>query len=146
WLLTYPDEDTLARYPVVRRLAADLPDPARGALLRTIDLLDERDAVSVQEEYVDTFDTRRRGCLHLTYFSHGDTRRRGMALRLIRQYFRRAGLGIGNEELPDHLPVVLAFGVAHDPERGAKILRSTRPGVELLRLHLADIASPWHGA
>ena len=42
--------------------------------------------------------------------------------------------------------MVLEFGAAHDPERGAKILRSNRPGVELLRLHLADIASPWHGA
>ena len=146
WLLTYPDEDTLARWSTVRRLVADLPDPARGALLRTIDLLDGRDAVSVQEEYVDTFDTRRRGCLHLTYFSHGDTRSRGMALLRIKQDFRTAGLEIGSEELPDHLPVVLEFGAAHDPERGAKILRSNRPGVELLRLHLADIASPWHGA
>src|SRR5699024_2998987 len=79
-LLTYRYDDTIARWSTVRRLVAALPDPARGAMLRTIDLLDGRDAVSVQEEYVDTFDTRRRGCLHLTYFSHGDTRRRGMAL------------------------------------------------------------------
>ena len=146
WLLTYPDPDTLARFPLVRRLAAEAPEPARGALLRTLDLLDERDPVSVQEEYVDTFDTRRRGCLHLTYFSHGDTRRRGMALLRIKQDFRAAGLEIGDQELPDHLPVVLEFAAAHDAERGAKILRANRPGVELLRLHLADISSPWHGA
>lgn len=145
WLLTYPDEEALVRYPQVRQLAAELPEPVRGGLLRTIDLLSERDAVSVQEEYVDTFDTRRRGCLHLTYFSHGDTRRRGMALLRIKQDFRTAGLEIGSEELPDHLPVVLEFAAAHDAERGAKILRSNRPGVELLRLHLADISSPWHG-
>ncbi|MGO2194223.1 MULTISPECIES: nitrate reductase molybdenum cofactor assembly chaperone [unclassified Brachybacterium] len=146
WLLTYPDRDTIARYPAVRELASGLPEPTRSALLRTVDILDERDEISVQEEYVDTFDTRRRGCLHLTYFSHGDTRRRGMALLRIKQDFRTAGLEIGSEELPDHLPVVLEFGAAHDAERGAKILRSNRPGVELLRLHLADISSPWHGA
>lgn len=146
WLLSYPDESALARHPQVRRLSEDLPEPARGGLLRTIDLLAERDAVAVQEEFVDTFDTRRRGCLHLTYFSHGDTRRRGMALLRIKQDFRVAGLEIGSEELPDHLPVVLEFAAAHDAERGAKILRSNRPGVELLRLHLADISSPWHGA
>lgn len=146
WLLTYPDEQTLAHYPMVRKLAADLPEPTRSALLRTADVLCERDPVTVQEEYVDTFDTRRRGCLHLTYFSHGDTRRRGMALLRIKQDFRTAGLEIGSEELPDHLPVVLEFGAAHDAERGAKILRANRPGVELLRLHLADINSPWHGA
>ena len=146
WLLTYPDEDTLSRHPLVRQLAADAPEPARGALLRTLDLLAEQDTVTVQEEYVDTFDTRRRGCLHLTYFSHGDTRRRGMALLRIKQDFRAAGLEIGDQELPDHLPVVLEFAAAHDAERGAKILRANRPGVELLRLHLADISSPWHGA
>jgi len=146
WLLTYPDQETVSRYPAVRELAEELPEPARSALLRTVDDLLERDAVSVQEEYVDTFDTRRRGCLHLTYFSHGDTRRRGMALLRIKQDFRAAGLEIGSDELPDHLPVVLEFGAGHDAERCAKILRSNRPGVELLRLHLADISSPWHGA
>lgn len=146
WLLTYPDQETVSRYPAVRELVGELPEPARSALLRTVDDLLERDAVSVQEEYVDTFDTRRRGCLHLTYFSHGDTRRRGMALLRIKQDFRAAGLEIGSDELPDHLPVVLEFGAAHDAERCAKILRSNRPGVELLRLHLADISSPWHGA
>lgn len=146
WLLSYPDEATLWRYSTVRELAAELPEPARGGLLRTIDVLAERDPVAVQEEYVDTFDTRRRGCLHLTYFSHGDTRRRGMALLRIKQDFRTAGLEIGAEELPDHLPVVLEFAAGHDAERGAKILRANRPGVELLRLHLADTGSAWHGA
>ncbi|MGO2995240.1 MAG: nitrate reductase molybdenum cofactor assembly chaperone [Brachybacterium alimentarium] len=146
WLLTYPDEETLSRHAMVRELASRLPEPALGGVLRTIALLAERDPVVVQEEYVDTFDTRRRGCLHLTYFSHGDTRRRGMALLRIKQDFRAAGLEIGAEELPDHLPVVLEFAAGHDPARGAKILRSNRPGVELLRLHLAEIGSPWHGA
>lgn len=145
WLLSYPDEGTLSRYPVVREMAARLPGPVRGPLLRTIDLLAEQEQFAVQEEYVDTFDTRRRGCLHLTYFSHGDTRRRGMALLRIKQDFRTAGLEIGADELPDHLPVVLEFAAGHDAERGAKILRANRPGVELLRLHLADIGSPWHG-
>ncbi len=41
---------------------------------------------------------------------------------------------------------MLEFAAGHDPERGAKILRGNRPGVELLRLHLEEISSPWHGA
>lgn len=146
WLLSYPDQQTLDRLPTVRELVSSLPEPARAGLLGTIDALGARDALSVQEEYVDTFDTRRRGCLHLTYFSHGDTRRRGMALLRIKQDFRTAGLEIGSEELPDHLPLVLEFAAGHDAERGAKILRANRPGIELLRLHLADIDSLWHGA
>ena len=146
WLLTYPDEVTLERLPLLRELSALLPERARESVGATVAALERRDPVSVQEEYVDTFDTRRRGCLHLTYFSHGDTRRRGMALLRIKQDFRAVGLEIGSDELPDHLPVVLEFAAAHDPGRGAKILRANRPGVELLRLHLEEIASPWHGA
>ncbi|WP_114855710.1 nitrate reductase molybdenum cofactor assembly chaperone [Brachybacterium sp. YJGR34] len=146
WMLTYPEERTIERFTAVRELAGGLPDPARTALLGSLHQLSAQDPVILQEQYVDTFDTRRRGCLHLTYFSHGDTRRRGMALLRIKQDFRAAGLVIGAEELPDHLPVVLEFAAAHDAERGAKILRANRPGVELLRLHLADIGSPWHGA
>lgn len=146
WLLTYPDEATLERLPLLRELSASLPERAREGVGATVAALERRDPVSVQEEYVDTFDTRRRGCLHLTYFSHGDTRRRGMALLRIKQDFRAVGLEIGSDELPDHLPVVLEFAAAHDPGRGAKILRANRPGVELLRLHLEEIASPWHGA
>ena len=146
WLLTYPDEATLERLPLLRELSASLPERAREGVRATVAALERRDPVSVQEEYVDTFDTRRRGCLHLTYFSHGDTRRRGMALLRIKQDFSAVGLEIGSDELPDHLPVVLEFAAAHDPGRGAKILRANRPGVELLRLHLEEIASPWHGA
>ena len=146
WLLTYPHEDTLGRLPALRELTDSVPEPARSGLLATLEALEGREAVSIQEDYVDTFDTRRRGCLHLTYFSHGDTRRRGMALLRIKQDFRAAGLEIAADELPDHLPVVLEFAAGHDAERGAKILRANRPGVELLRLHLAEIASPWHGS
>lgn len=146
WLLTYPDGQTMGRLPQIRELAATLPEKARGPLLRTVDRFAAGDALSLQEQYVDTFDTRRRGCLYLTYFSQGDTRRRGMALVRIKQDFRAAGVEISSDELPDHLPLVLEFAAGHDPQRGAKILRANRPGVELLRLHLADIDSAWHGA
>ncbi|MFC0676059.1 nitrate reductase molybdenum cofactor assembly chaperone, partial [Brachybacterium hainanense] len=146
WLLTYPDEETRSRDGQLRALVGDLPGSVREPLARTLDALAAMDPLAAQELYVDTFDTRRRGCLHLTYFSHGDTRRRGMALVRIKQDFRAAGVEIGSGELPDHLPLVLEFAAAHDAARGAKILRAGRPGVELLRLHLEEIASPWHGA
>ncbi|MDN5820063.1 MAG: nitrate reductase molybdenum cofactor assembly chaperone [Brachybacterium sp.] len=123
WLLGYPDTGLLASLEAIGAL------PLR----------------ELQSRYVDTFDTRRRGCLYLTYFSQGDTRRRGMALVRIKQDFRAAGVEVGNNELPDHLPTVLEFAAAHDAERGAKILRTNRPGLELLRLHLQETDSPWHG-
>jgi nitrate reductase delta subunit len=146
WLLSYPDQDVRSRLGDLDSLTRELPDQVRAPLARTFAALRAMDPVALQERYVDTFDTRRRGCLHLTYFSHGDTRRRGMALLRIKQDYRAAGVEVGEKELPDHLPLVLEFAAAHDAERGAKILRANRPGVELLRLHLAETGSPWHGA
>src|SRR5699024_4034925 len=95
---------------------------------------------------VDTFDTRRKGCLFLTYYSNGDTRRRGMALVRIKDSYRRAGLEVPDTELPDHLTLVLEFAAGHDAAGGMKILTQNRAGVELLRIHLESIESPWHGA
>lgn len=146
WLLTYPDRDVLARLPHLELIAADLPDGPREEVSSTLAALRAADPIDLAETYVDTFDTRRRGCLYLTYFSHGDTRRRGMALVRIKQDFRAVGVEVSSQELPDHLPLVLEFAAAHDAERGAKILRDNRPGIELLRLHLEEIRSPWHGA
>lgn len=146
WLLSYPDEELVARTGTLRALAEPLPERPRTGLLSCLDALAEQGLDRSREAYVDTFDTRRRGCLYLTYFSQGDTRRRGMALVRIKQDFRAAGVEVGDDELPDHLPLVLEFAAAHDAERGAKILRSNRPGIELLRLHLEEIGSPWHGA
>jgi nitrate reductase delta subunit len=160
WLLSYPDRDTLDRLPQVRTLVEGMgttpggrvgrnQEPARRAvegLRRTLDAMGDIDRLGVAERYVDTFDTHRKGSLYLTYFSEGDTRRRGMALVRIKQDFRAAGVELVADELPDHLPLVLEFAAGHDPERGAKILRANRPGLELLRLHLEEIDSPWHGA
>lgn len=146
WLLSYPDAGAIAQRPQLQALARTVPGEAGDALARCLEATAEMDPLSLQEVYVGTFDTRRRGCLYLTYFSQGDTRRRGMALVRIKQEFRAAGVEMSEDELPDHLTVVLEFAAAHDPERGAKILRSNRAGLELLRLHLAEIDSPWHGA
>lgn len=145
WLLGYPDELVVERFGTIRRLAASLPAQTGRGLLESLDALAAMDATERQSMYVETFDTRRRGCLYLTYFSQGDTRRRGMALVRIKQDFRAAGVEAGEDELPDHLPTVLEFAAGHDAERGAKILRANRAGLELLRLHLQEIGSPWHG-
>ncbi|MGO1561710.1 Respiratory nitrate reductase delta chain [Actinomycetales bacterium JB111] len=145
WLIDYPGDDLLTRLATIKELTATLPERFRAHLDPAIDAIGSGDPFELRSRYVDTFDTRRRGCLHLTYFSYGDTRKRGLALVRIKETYRRAGLLIEDTELPDHLTVVLEFGAAHD-ERGAeKILLANRAGLELLRLHLADTDSPWHG-
>ncbi|MDO5661329.1 MAG: nitrate reductase molybdenum cofactor assembly chaperone [Brachybacterium sp.] len=149
-LLAYPDGELLGHLEMLLTAVADLPE-ARAELLAPLLVRletaarDDRALRELQETYVETFDQRRRGSLYLTYFSHGDTRRRGMAMLGIKQELRDAGVILGDEELPDHLAVVLELAGTVDAERGQRILLAHRPGLELLRLHLQSIDSPWAG-
>jgi nitrate reductase molybdenum cofactor assembly chaperone NarJ/NarW len=145
-LLTYPDEQQHADLPVVRRAAESLPTPLGTPLLRTVDLLSRRSLDRLLEGYVETFDSRRRTNLFLTYFAHGDTRKRGVALLRFKQTYLRSGFQLDESELPDHLCVVLEYAATIDPEAGRTLLLDHRAGLELLRVGLADEASPWAGA
>ena len=84
----------------------------------------------------------KRCCLYLTYYAHGDTRKRGIALLRLKQTYARAGWRLTDDELPDHLAVVLEFAAA-EPDTGARLLIDHRAGLELLRLSLRDTGSPW---
>ncbi|SDS05618.1 respiratory nitrate reductase chaperone NarJ [Brevibacterium siliguriense] len=147
WLIDYPDEDLLDRLPQISALLdhADVPDHMREDLGATISHLRGGDPIGLRADYVETFDTRRRGCLFLTYFSNGDTRKRGQALLEIKEIYRTAGLDMDETQLPDHLSYVLEFAAGHDLDAGVRILLANRAGIELLRLHLTEIGSPWAG-
>ncbi|MGC3020375.1 nitrate reductase molybdenum cofactor assembly chaperone [Brevibacterium sp. FAM 24630] len=147
WLIDYPDEKLLERLPQISALLeqAEVPEHLKQDLSATIGHLGDGDPIDLRADYVETFDTRRRGCLFLTYFSNGDTRKRGQALLEIKDHYRAAGLDMDESQLPDHLTYVLEFAAGHDLAAGVRILLSNRAGIELLRLHLAEIGSPWAG-
>lgn len=145
-LMDYPDENLLAHLDLLSEVAATLPAKLGARLQATIDHLRSRPLGESESDYVDTFDNRRRGCLFLTYFSNGETRKRGLALLRIKQVYTRAGLTLTDDQLPDHLCVVLEFGATVDQQAGLKMILDNRAGLELLRLHLREIDSPWTGA
>ena len=109
-LLGYPDERVAALLPAIREAAETLPDAVGAPLLRLVRHLADTGPQPVCTAYVDTFDTTRKCALHLTYYAHGETRKRGIALVQFKQAYRRAGLEVTDDELPDHLSVVLEFG------------------------------------
>jgi nitrate reductase delta subunit len=96
-----------------------------------------------EKGYVETFDLRRRATLELTYYLHGDTRERGMALLRLKKLYRVAGLPMQSPELPDHLTVMLAFTALAPEGYGEALLTEHRPAIELLRLSLHDLDSPY---
>ena len=142
-LLGYPDEELLERLPLLRAVVAPLPAPLAGPLGRFLDHLETVPLGEQQAGYVETFDLRRRCNLYLTYFAYGDTRKRGMALLQFKHIYGRAGLELSDAELPDHLAVVLEFTAAGDAARGERLLTQHRAGVELIRLALEEMCSPY---
>ena len=96
-----------------------------------------------QRRYVETFDLDRRTSLHLTYYLHGDTRKRGLALLRLKRLYTAAGLPLDADELPDFLPVLLEFAACAPDGYGETLLREHRIGIELLRLRLQELDSPW---
>lgn len=141
-LLGYPDERLVARVPLLRESTSTVRPSSAEPLRRFLDHAASSSVLDLARHYVETFDHRRRCSPYLTYYAHGDTRKRGVALLQVKQTYRRAGLELGPDELPDHLAVVLEFA-AHDPRAGRALLLEHRAGVELLRLALVDAGSPY---
>jgi nitrate reductase delta subunit len=143
YLLRYPDADVAGSRDELGAEVAALPDCAvRGALERFLAGW-TGDQTALAARYVETFDLRRRASLHLTYYAHGDTRERGMALLRLKKLYRAAGLPMESAELPDHLTVLLAFAALAPPGHGEALLAEHRPAIELLRLSLHDLSSPY---
>ncbi len=145
-LLDYPSEELLGRLPLLSSVIAQLPEQVRGPLTRLCEHLGTTEPLQLQRDYVETFDTTRRCCLYLTYFAHGDTRKRGLALLQFKHAYRRRGVELAADELPDHLAVVLEFGAAHDLDLAWKLLNEHRAGLELLRIALQERGSAWADA
>jgi nitrate reductase molybdenum cofactor assembly chaperone NarJ/NarW len=142
-LLDYPDEALLASAELIRSASRGLPPGIGDTIRRFLDHLESTPLPELQADYVETFDSRRRCNLFLTYFAHGDTRKRGMALLRFKQTYLGAGFELDDGELPDHLCVVLEFAATVDRDLGKDLMLDHRAGLELLRLSLRDMGSPW---
>ncbi|MEU4841957.1 nitrate reductase molybdenum cofactor assembly chaperone [Nocardia testacea] len=142
-LLGYPDEALRRNLDLLSTVAATLPPPVGAPLTRFLGHVRTRSVFELAAEYVATFDHRKRFSPYLTYFAYGDTRKRGVALLRFKQAYREAGLKLSEEELPDHLSVVLEFAASGNAETGLRLLTEHRAGLEVMRCGLRETGSPW---
>jgi len=148
-LIEYPSVELLDLLPTIRAAAGELDRRFAAPLLQVVDHLGSRPLTELEAEYVTTFDLKRQRALYLSYYAYGDTRKRGVALVTFKQAYRAGGFEIAQEELPDHLAIVLEFaasGEAENWQAGIKLLLEHRAGLELLRLALQDMGSAYAGA
>ncbi|MDP1719505.1 MAG: nitrate reductase molybdenum cofactor assembly chaperone [Candidatus Nanopelagicaceae bacterium] len=132
-LLMYPDENFQQRRDALRAMSKVIDGPAGESLRRFFAAIDEMTLDEIQKHYVEIFDMRRRCSLFLTSWTHGDTRNRGMALLHFKEIYKAVGITMSDEELPDHLAVVLEFAALMDHEEGNLLLGEHRAPIELIR-------------
>ena len=143
-LLRYPDAELLrARGEIGAAVAALGRSPAAAALGRFLAWWDRTEPVAIAQHYVETIDLNKRSGLYLTFYSDGDKRERGSALVRLKRLYRAAGLPLEGTELPDYLPVMLEFAATAPRGRGEVVLLEHRASLELVRLSLRDLASPY---
>lgn len=142
-LLQYPDNDLLKQVGMLRNGTATTNPRTAAPIGRFLDYVTSNDLMSLQCNYVATFDLVRRNCLYLTYYLNGDTRRRGMALWRFQDAYRSRGLTVEGGELPDFLPVVLELAATSDEDLALALLFEHRQGIEVLRQSLDDQGSPY---
>jgi nitrate reductase delta subunit len=145
-LLQYPDARWRAHLPVITQALQSLPPGApREGLLALVEHARHTPATELETHYVEVFDRRRKCCLHLTWWTDGETRRRGLSLARFKALYRTHGFELEGGELPDFLPVVLEFAAQGDVTLGLQLLQEHRPAIELLRLALLDLDTPYAG-
>lgn len=142
-LLDYPSPELIDIIPAIRAELPSLPAGVAAPLDRFTAYASTTDPTELQRDYVATFDTTRKCALHLTYYAHGETRKRGIALVQFKQAYRRGGLEVTEDELPDHICVLCEFGATGDTQIAWKLMNDHRVGVELLHLALQDRGSAW---
>jgi nitrate reductase delta subunit len=143
-LLLYPDEELTAARPQLRAAVEELPrGRASAALERFLAWWEAAGPDEAAQHYVESIDLNKRSGLYLTFYSDGDKRERGSALLRLKRLYRAAGLPLEGTELPDFLPVMLEFAAAAPDGRGEIVLREHRAALELVRLSLHDLGSPY---
>lgn len=107
-LLCYPEQALIESVDVIRQQlhSAEITSPA---LFRLLDQLAQEDLITLQENYVHTFDRTQSQSLHLFEHLHGEDRARGQAMVDLLAEYEAHGFAIATKELPDYLPLFLEF-------------------------------------
>jgi nitrate reductase molybdenum cofactor assembly chaperone NarJ/NarW len=143
-LLTYPDETLLGHLPDIERGVSSLPRRVRHRLEEFLQHVRTSDLLSLQQEYVSTFDLQGGVILYLTYPRYQDDRARGQALVDLRQRYRAAGLDPDSRELPDYLPMVLEFLGMAEPDAARPVARDYVGTLKGIAATLRAKSSPYH--
>lgn len=145
-LLMYPDEVLLKNVSEIfsaLALSNGVAAEHWPRLNSLRDYLTATDPWTIQEAYVERFDTGRSTSLHLFEHVHGESKDRGQAMVDLKAHYEAAGLNLAPNELPDFLPVFLEYLSLLPPDEAAGLLGECSHVLEVIGERLLDRGSPW---
>ncbi len=143
-LLTYPDVRLRERLPEIEQELRKLSGREGRDLAGLVRHLSESELLTLQEEYVSTFDLAGGVVLFLTYPRYQDDRARGEALVALRQRYRTAGWDPDPRVLPDYLPMVLEFLGLAEPDESRPVAQEYLAPLRGIAERLRARSSPYY--
>jgi nitrate reductase delta subunit len=144
-LLDYPEPELLGAMGEIEEALEAFPEATQAALQPLLILLNAHPLIELQENYVATFDRNPAHSLHLFEHVHGESRDRGQAMVDLLDEYRRLGLEMATNELPDHVPLFLEVLGNIDRAQARALLDEAIHVLAALGDRLARDESPYAG-
>ncbi|UAT42880.1 nitrate reductase molybdenum cofactor assembly chaperone [Anaplasmataceae bacterium AB001_6] len=102
-----------------------------------------QDLISVQENYVETFDHSRSRSLHLFEHIHGESRDRGQAMVNLSEAYAEKDLYISSGEIPDYLPLFMEYLSCCEFSEASELLSEIVDIIAMIKINLEKRKSPY---
>jgi len=142
-LLQYPEREWLEDDRLFYEISQLANHTARKRFLQFLDYAKTKEIDELCELYVRTFDLSDRTTMYITYYLFGDQKERGQALLKLKEAFRRAGLELTGDELPDYLPLMLEFAAVAPVNDAKNVLLAHQKAIKGLADRLQEVDHPY---
>ncbi|MBI1889471.1 MAG: nitrate reductase molybdenum cofactor assembly chaperone [Burkholderiales bacterium] len=137
-LLQYPEPQLLEALPELGDAVLAMPE-----LHPLMVYFGSNDLIKLQENYVMTFDRNPSHSLHLFEHIHGESRDRGQAMVDLMEEYKKYGMEMCSEELPDYVPLFLEFLAQVDQREASRMLTDAVHVLAHIGRKLAANGSPY---
>ncbi|AZS50476.1 nitrate reductase molybdenum cofactor assembly chaperone [Entomomonas moraniae] len=120
-LLCYPEQELIDSVPAIGQILSEL-QVNNEYVQPLLTELATNDLITLQENYVQTFDRTPTQSLHLFEHIHGEDRIRGQAMVDLMQEYQNDGFEVTANELPDYLPLFLEYLAVCETKKATELL------------------------
>ena len=143
-MLLYPETDWLEELPLLQSIFAEQA-VWQDAMQPLCHYLGATPLIRLQEAYVMTFDRTPSHSLHLFEHIHGESRDRGQAMVDLMEEYKKHGLQMQANDLPDYVPLFLEFLAQLPPADAEAFLKDAIHVLAHIGRKLASNGSPYAG-